>query len=349
MLDAITQAEAAHSAGPAEHVVARGETGQLPETDRAYVLIDAVLVAVGLAALYAGGETLVSGAERLSSKFGWSPLIIGLTFISFGTSAPELAVNLSAAWRGVPDLGLGNIVGSNIANLGLVLGTAAVIGPIPTGGRLARQALPIMLASAVLLTLLLADRSVSHLDGVLLVSCLLLFLAHAIYVHRDDGFEQPDEDAMASPAGPAIALLLTGFALLPVGSEMLVRGAVGIAERVGFSEAVIGLTLVAVGTSLPEIATSAVAAARGATALALGNIVGSNIWNVLCVLGLTALASPFPAGQMGWMPLIAMLAFSAAIWILSHRRAAITRVHGCVLLVGYASYSGLLLWQTAAS
>lgn len=301
--------------------------------------MDVLLILAGLAGLFFGGESLVKGASGLAVRLGLPPLLIGLTVVGFGTSMPELLVSVDAALRGVPGIAIGNVVGSNIANILLILGLSALVWPMAVAGGLRRD-LSVMLAAAVALAPLFALGELGRLAGLALVAGLAAYLVAAF---RNPGGTEPDGFA---PMTVPRALLIAGLGLvaLVVGTRLLVDGAVGIARAAGLSEAFIGLSIVAVGTSLPELATSVIAALRRQSALAIGNVVGSNIFNVLGILGATALIAPVPVeGRFLTFDLPVMLAVSAVLAAILWRGGRIGRGAGAGLVLAYAVY----LWAAA--
>ncbi len=265
-----------------------------------------VLLIGGLIALAAGGEVLVRGASRLAERAGISPLIVGLTVVAFSTSAPELAVTLQAAYMGQPDLVVGNVVGSNIANVLLILGLSALIAPLVVSYQLIRVDIPLMIAACAALAVMALDGAIGRLDGALLVLGLIAYVTLTVHLARRSRspgeFDYPLDaiEGEAPRSQSALALLLAqvviGIALLVWGGNLLVEGASAVARALGVTELVIGLTVVAVGTSLPELATSVIAVVRNEREIAIGNVVGSNLFNCLCVMGLTALTGPTAVG-----------------------------------------------------
>lgn len=263
-----------------------------------------IYLVIGLVLLVAGAEILVRGAARLSARMGISPLIIGLTVVAFGTSAPETAVSLQSAFEGSADLAIGNVLGSNIANVLLILGVTAIIAPLTVSRQLIRLDVPLMILASLLTYGLAMDGQLSHLDGLILFSCILAYTGFLVYSSRrqnstEGTTEFEDEYALKEDENPKTwikdaGLVLGGLVLLVAGSDFLVNGATALARALGLSELVIGLTVVAIGTSLPELATSVMAAIRGERDIAVGNIVGSNLFNLLMVLGSSALISPTP-------------------------------------------------------
>lgn len=304
-------------------------------------LLDPATLLLGVIMLLVGGDLLVRGAVVLAERLGVSPLIVGLTVVAFGTSAPELALNISAALRGNTDLSFGNIVGSNIANIGLILGLSALIKPMAVHATLLRREIPVMIVvSIILAAMALTPRAglpqIGRVEGALL---LLGFLAFAEMMRRGaapTGPARPEEPTASWVA--ALLLLLAGLGLLVVGGMLGERGAVGVARLLGLSETVIGLTVVAVATSLPELATSLMAARRGQTDIAVGNIVGSNVFNILLVMGATATIAPTPLPPGGWRPLATMLLLAVLLVPISRTsRGSISRIEGALLLAIYAA------------
>jgi cation:H+ antiporter len=290
----------------------------------------------GLAALFFGGEYLVKGASGVARHFRLSPMVIGLTVVGFGTSAPELLVSLEAALDGKPAIAIGNVVGSNIANILLILGISALIAPLIIPVSKLWRDLAFMLAATAILWGMLLDGDVSRGEGALLILGLGVFLTTAFLT----GKVEPDADAdPIPPQWKSWAFTLGGLIVLVIGARLLVDSSVIIARQFGISEAVIGLTIVAVGTSLPELATSVIAAIRKQTEIAVGNIVGSNIFNIFGILGITALISPIPADprfaaiDMPWAA-----ATAVGLTVLAVVLGGLPRIAGAALLAGYGAY-----------
>jgi cation:H+ antiporter len=312
-----------------------------------------VLLAVGFLALIAGGEVLVRGAGGLARSLGLSPLVIGLTVVSFATSAPELAVTLDASLSGRPGLAVGNVVGSNIVNVLLVLGFSALFLPLAVRSAVTRRDVPVMIGLSVLLLVLALDGSVSRLDGFVLVLLLLAYVAFSMRAGRrqhgaDRTAEEADADEVAKPHRPWVdaLLVLGGVALLVVGARSLVTSATDIATALGLSELIIGLTVVAIGTSLPELATSVIAAVRGERELAVGNVVGSNIFNIGAVMGLVAAVSPGgvpvePSAVNFDLPV--MVAVAVALLPIAFTGYGIARWEGGLFVAYYGAYTLFLL------
>jgi cation:H+ antiporter len=320
--------------------------------------MDASLIAIlagGLVLLLLGGDFLVRGASRMAQTLGMSPLLIGLTVVAFGTSAPELAASITAALEGQGDISFGNVVGSNILNVLLILGASAVITPLIVAQKLVRVDVPIMVGLSAAVLALGNDGTVSRLEGLLLFAGLIAYLLFSIHKARK---EFPDvsgeyEEEHTSPGAnrpstllSSIVLALAGLALLVLGSHWLVEGAISIARALGTSELIIGLTIVAAGTSLPEVATSILAAIKGKRDIAVGNVVGSCIFNILGVLGLTALVSPegvpTTASAMRFdVPV--MVAAAVACLPIFFTGYRINRWEGAVLFVYYVAYTAFLV------
>lgn len=296
----------------------------------------------GLLGLVLGGEYLVRGAVALAQRVGLSPLVIGLTVVGFGTSAPELVTSVQAALLGAPDIALGNVVGSNIANILLILGLAAVIAPVAISGRsFARDGTVMLAASLLCLGTVLLGQVDRLAGGVALVG----LAAYLIYTFRSDrsGAEPMEPLPDQAPSWLALVWLLGGLLLTILSARFLITGAVALAQAVGLSEAVIGLTIVAVGTSMPELVTSVIAARRGQSDVALGNVVGSNIFNILGVLGITALIQPVGvAAQIATLDIWVMLGATVAL-IACVFGGRVTRGQGALFALAYVAYAAVLL------
>ena len=298
-----------------------------------------LLFVVGLLGLFFGGEYLVRGASSIARRFGISPLVIGLTIVGFGTSAPELLVSVNAALAGQPAIAIGNVLGSNIANILLILGVSAVIAPLIIPARQLARDLAFMLLATGAIWVMLLDGMVTRLEGGLLIAGLAVFL----YMAFSAGSVPQEEDAVETSVPKSALMTVGGLVLLVIGAHFLVDSASTIARTYGISEAVIGLTIVAVGTSLPELATSVIAAFRRQTEIAVGNVVGSNIFNIFSILGITALITPIPAEarfamiDMPWVAGTAIGLSVLAIWL-----GGLPRIAGVVLLAAYGGYLALM-------
>jgi cation:H+ antiporter len=323
-------------------------------------LTDVLLLLGGLVLLVTGGELLVRGASGLARAIGLSPLVVGLTVVSFATSAPELAVTVGAAVSGSPGLAVGNVVGSNIANILLVLGLSALVLPLTVRSRLVRLDVPVMIALSVAFYLMALDGTISTLDGALLLAALLAYVVRMIWrTRRPRSTREADQDTQAAeadvetasrPVWLDVVLVAAGVGALVLGANWLVDSATGIASALGVSDLVIGLTVVAIGTSLPELATSVIAVRRGERDLAVGNVVGSNIFNIGSVLGLTAIISPggVPVAEAAiGFDLPFMVAVALALLPIVFTGAIVARWEGSLFLAYYLAYTMFLLLDSA--
>lgn len=313
--------------------------------------MDVVLVVAGLVALIAGGELLVRNAVHLARALGISAFVIGLTIVGFGTSAPELVTSLQAAWIGAPGIALGNVVGSNIGNMLLIVGVAALLAPIAVERNvLMRDGIVLLLATGACAGLIFFDE-IGRLAGAALFAALLIYLGAtflaqrrgtaASEVYENEAAIVPDADV---PIWRAVSLLFLGLVVTILGARLLVQGAVGVAQWLGFSDAVIGLTVVAIGTSMPELVTSVLAARKGQSDVAFGNIIGSNIFNILGILGITAMVVPLSGPLPITLLDVAVLIGATVLFVMfAVTGARISRREGAVLLSGYVGYVGWLV------
>lgn len=310
------------------------------------MLFSVFLLVIGLVVLVSGGEFLVRGASSIALRVHISPLVIGLTIVAFGTSAPELFISVQSALQGSPDLAMGNVVGSNICNLALVLGVTAIIFPVPVQKDSIRIDWPMTMGSSLLLYLLVQDLLLSYLEGVLFVLILTAYSTFVIVKSRrqlkggKDILEEADLPAEPSQSvWKDVLFIILGTLALAFGSEWFVEGAKALALNFGVSERVIGITVLALGTSLPELVTAAVAAIRRATDIAVGNLMGSNIFNVLSILGITSIIQPIAvsrvivAEDMLWMLGITLIVLPMMFF-----KMKITRVEGLLILMIYSYY-----------
>jgi cation:H+ antiporter len=319
-----------------------------------------VLFCIGLAMLVVGADWLVKGASRIAAAAGVSSLVIGLTVVAFGTSAPELAVSVRAAWSGQADLAIANVVGSNIFNVLFIIGASALITPLVVAALMVRRDIPIMIAMSIGLWLVARDGQLTRIDGALMFLGLVAYTVWIIRQSRKESkrveaeFEgEYSEKAQAGTSVPiSIGLVLGGLALLVIGSTWLVDGSIAFARWMGVGEVVIGLTIVAAGTSLPEVATSITAALKGERDIAVGNVVGSNIFNIMGVLGLSGMASPagltvLPSMANFDMPV--MIAVAIACLPFFARGFMIPRWQGLLFLVYYVAYTVYLVLDAKKS
>lgn len=310
------------------------------------LLISGLLVAVGLAMLYFGAEWLVRGSVSIAQKFKISQLVIGLTIVAFGTSTPELSVSISSAINGVSDVALGNVVGSNIANIGLILGISAIITPIAVARQTIRKEVPIMIGVSVLLLAVSLDAQISMIEGVLLAIGVVAFTVFSYKSAKKDEKMAEAVDGVVSVQTTtyrSAILIGIGLVLLTIGSFVTVDNAVLIAQNIGISERVIGLTLVAVGTSLPELITSVVAARKGHADLSVGNIVGSNIFNILAIIGISASIAGITVSDSMWSDYYIMIIFALVLLPIMRTGFRISKLEGFALLAGYLIYTAVLL------
>ena len=324
-------------------------------------LITVALLVLGLVSLVAGAELLVRGAARLALRFGISPLVIGLTVVAFGTSAPELAVSVQAGLAGQTGIAVGNIVGSNIFNILVVLGLAALITPLVISRQLTRIDIPLVLGISVLFLLMAYDGSIGIFDGLLLTAGIIAYTVFAIKQSRNESaaieaeYQQEfgsESNALLAKLPVQIVLIILGLALLVLGAHWLVESAVTIARTLGVSEVVIGLTIIAAGTSLPELATSIVAALRGERDIAVGNVIGSNLFNLLSIAGIAALVTPSGldvGAAMIRFDIPVMLGVVLACVAVAATGHVITRWQGALFFSYYVAYIVYLILDATQS
>lgn len=318
-------------------------------------MLNVLYLIVGFALLIKGADWLVDGSSSLAKRLGVSNLVIGLTLVAFGTSAPELAVNVISAIKGTSDIALGNIIGSNIANILLILGLASTIRPLVAQKSTTWKEIPLSALAAVVMGLMINDVMIDHasasmlsrIDGLVLLSFFIIFMYYAFGIAKQKKEETPQEDIKALSSGKAILMTLAGLAALVLGGRWTVDSAVWLAHFIGLSETFIGLTIVAVGTSLPELVTSTVAALKNNFDIALGNIVGSNIFNIFFVLGISSIIRPLTPPPFFnidiCVAIVASLVLFLGIVLSGHptvfgKRYEITRSQGMFLLLSYAAY-----------
>lgn len=319
------------------------------------MLQQVLMFVLGLVALVIGAELLVRGASRLAVSFGVSPLVVGLTVVAFGTSAPEMAVSVGSALAGSADLAIGNVVGSNIANVLLILGISALITPLLVDEQIIRQEIPIMIGASALLVVMALDGHIGLVESSALFALVIAYTLFLVVQSRRASKAVQDEFATEIPTSTwdshwavQVGLIAAGLVLLVVGADWLVEAAVAFARAFGVSDLVIGLTVVAIGTSMPEIATSIIAAIRGQRDIAVGNVVGSNVFNILAVLGAAGIASGvgLPVSEAARnFDLWVMLAVAFACLPIMITGREIARWEGCVFLAYYAAYTAWLVLQ----
>ena len=316
---------------------------------------DVGLIVAGLVLLIWGADRFVHGAASAARNMGIAPLLIGLTIVAFATSAPEILVSVVAAARGEPGLAFGNAIGSNIVNIGLVLGVTAMIRPIPLESATLRREMPALLAVSLLTVSLFLDTRLSRPDGIVMLTGLAIVMVWFVRlgirssendpIKMDYEAEIPDDVQTKS----AVIWLIVGLGALLIGAEWLVNGSIGVAHSLGVSEVVIGITIVAFGTSVPELAVSLVSALRGEYGLAIGNIVGSNIFNLLAVIGIAATISPATvAPSVLSLHIFVMVAFTLVLFAMTYDydgKALLSRMEGIALLVAYIAYEAYVVAQ----
>ena len=305
-----------------------------------------VLFALGFIFLIKGADYLVDGSSSLAQRAGISQLVIGLTIVSFGTSAPELIVNIMASFKGAGDIGIGNVLGSNIANILLILGVASVIYPLRIQKSTTWKEVPLNFLSAFVLLVLAndvlidgANRSIlSRIDGMILIFFFIIFIYYTIGLAKTE--KKYNNNVQKNSIPKSIGMVFTGILGLAYGGQWVVGGAIDIASRFGLSEALIGLTIVAIGTSLPELATSAVAAYKKNSDIAIGNVVGSNLFNIFWVLGLSALIHPMPFSYTLNVDILVYLVAALFLFIFAFtgKKDHVSRLNGIIFLFGYAAY-----------
>ena len=315
------------------------------------MLINILLLIVGLVVLILGGDFLVKGASSIALRLSLSPLVVGLTIVAFGTSAPELLISVKSALGGSPDLAMGNVIGSNICNLALVLGITAIISPIFVQKNSINVDWPMTMGSALLLYILVREGFVDSHEGILFVSILVLYIAFVVWKSRKDAktaqnleadFDLPDTP---NPTWKDLLFIFIGSAGLFFGAEWFVGGAQDLARFMGIEERIIGITVLAIGTSLPELVTSSVASFKKETDLALGNLMGSNIFNILSILGITSIIKEIKVSDVILnTDMIWMLGVTLIILPLMLSRRQLGRIDGVILLMIYIYYTYTVVW-----
>ena len=309
-----------------------------------HMLIELVLLVVGFVMLIKGADIFVEGAAGIAAKFGIPQLVIGLTIVAMGTSAPEAAVSIAAAFKGTADITIGNVVGSNIMNILVILGVTALIVSVAVQQSTVRYEIPfVILVSVVLLVMGALDGKIGRMDGAIL---WLLFIVYFVYLFLMAKHGKEEEETKAdAPVWKLLLFVVIGAALIVIGADVSVDAASEIARVIGLSERFIGLTIVAFGTSLPEFCTSVVAARKGKADLAIGNIVGSNIFNILFVVGTTALIIPVPFNPAFVADTVVAIGAAVLLWICVIRKKRLTRPGGIFMLAGYAGYFAYLMMK----
>lgn len=301
------------------------------------MILDILFIIVGVAMVLIGADRLTEGASALARRMNVPEIIIGLTIVAAGTSAPELFVSLVSALKGTPDMAVGNVVGSNTMNAMLIVGCAAMVAPMTISRSTVKKDIPFAVGASVLLMLLSLNSQLSRIDGIILLLGFAAFMAYTLSQAKHGQAETTADGKVQNPWLSAL-WVVAGLAMLVVGSNLFVDSASNVALSLGISEGVVGLTVVAGGTSLPELATSVVAARKGQSAIAIGNAIGSNVFNILMILGLTATITPLAIEGITTVDMAVMLLSVALVWFFSRTRYTVERWEGAVLVVGYLAY-----------
>ncbi|HCC17312.1 MAG: calcium:proton exchanger [Bacteroidetes bacterium GWD2_45_23] len=302
--------------------------------------MEIVWLLVSLVILYYGAEGLVSGAASLAKRIGISPLVIGLTIVSIGTSMPELIVSVKAAMNGQSAISIGNVLGSNFFNIGIILGMSALIYPLAVKRQLLKLDVPVMIFAALLFFLMFLDYKISHMEALIFILLLLSYISYLLFISKKNTAVEEEEEEIKQTKHWALDILFIGVGLLALvyGSDLLVVNATLIAGRLGMSEAMIGLTIVAAGTSMPELATSVVAAMKKRSDIAIGNVVGSNIFNVLLILGVAGLIQPISTPEINYVDGLFLIGISLLLWLFMKAGSRIKRWQGASFIAFYMIY-----------
>lgn len=308
-------------------------------------MLSVVYLVIGFALLVWGADRFVAGASSAAHRLGVPSLIIGLTIVAFGTSTPELAVSVTAALKGANEIAVGNVVGSNIFNLLGVAGVSAMVCPLVASKELVKRDWVLSIAAAVLLGVLMyTGMSLSRIEGVILLICFAALLTAQLRPALQNRKSEPDSGDKNMNTVRTVAQIIFGLAAIVIGGDLSVDGATGLARMIGLSETVIGLTIVAIGTSLPELVTSLMAARRGENDIALGNVIGSNLFNILFILGASALLNPIPVQFVSVLDVVFLVAISG-VFLLPAWRGKISRPVGACMALCYVGYTAWLLMR----
>ena len=318
-------------------------------------MLDTLCLIGGLALILLGANGLTDGAAAVAKRFNISDLVIGLTIVAFGTSAPELVISTMAAWGGSAEMSIGNVVGSNIFNVLAIIGVTALVMPIKVGQGTLSKEIPLMILCSIVVALMADDvmldggasNIISRIDGLVLLGFFAIFLRYTFAIARDGGEDAEGGEIKEMPIWKSTLFILGGLAGLIYGGQLFVDGASGIASSLGVSESIIGLTIVAGGTSLPELATSVTAALKKNAGIAIGNVVGSNLFNVFFVLGCSATISPLPMGGINNVDMAVLVGSAILFWIVGwfFKKRTITRAEGALLVICYVAYTVYLISQ----
>lgn len=307
------------------------------------MIFDILLIVMGVAMVLGGADRLTEGAASLARRMNVPEIIIGLTIVAAGTSAPELFVSLVSALKGTPDMAMGNVVGSNTMNAMLIVGCAAMVAPMTISKSTVKKDIPFSVGASILLIILGVDAFLGRIDGILLLSGFAAFMYYTLSQAKKGAVEKTEEVVKQVSPWLSSLFVILGLALLVAGSNIFVDAASRVAYSLGLSEGVVGLTIVAGGTSLPELATSVVAARKGQSAIAIGNVIGSNVFNILLILGLTATISPMQIQGITLVDMGMMLGSVSLVWLFSYTRYTVERWEGALLVGGFLVYLAWLL------
>ena len=318
-------------------------------------MLDILFLVGGLALILVGANALTDGAAAVAKRFNISDLVIGLTIVAFGTSAPELVISSMAALGGSAEMAIGNVVGSNIFNVLMIIGVTSCVMPIKVEQGIMSKEIPLVILASLVITALANDilfdggasNIISRIDGLILLGFFLIFLRYTFAIARNGGDEEGGEKIKEMPIWKSVLFIAGGLAGLIYGGELFVDGASGIASALGVSESIIGLTIVALGTSLPELATSVTAALKKNPGIAIGNVIGSNLFNIFFVLGCSATISPLPMGGINNVDMLVLISSTLLFWLVGwfFKKRTITRIEGALLVVCYITYTAFLISQ----
>ena len=318
-------------------------------------MLNVILLIGGLALILLGANGLTDGAAAVAKRFKISDLVIGLTIVAFGTSAPELVISTMSALNGSADMAIGNVVGSNIFNVLAIIGVTALVLPIKVGEGMLSKEIPLVMLASLVVTFCANDvlidggstNAISRIDGLILLCFFLIFLRYTFAIARNGGEEAEGEKIKEMPMWKSVLFILGGLAGLIYGGQLFVDGASGIASSLGVSESIIGLTIVAGGTSLPELATSVTAALKKNSGIAVGNVIGSNLFNIFFVLGCSSTISPLPMGGITNLDMMVMIGSTVLFWLVGwfFKKRTITRVEGALMVACYIAYTAYLIAQ----
>lgn len=302
-----------------------------------------LLIIIGIVLVLWGADSLTDGATALATKMKVPQIVIGLTVVAFGTSMPEFSVSMMSAIKGTSDMAVGNAVGSNIFNTLMIVGLAAMVSPITISKNTVKKDMPYAIGASVMLMVLCLDNEISRLDACILLLVFAFFMAYTLHIAKTDATD--DDTIKPMKTLKAIGFIALGLAGLVVGSNFFVDGATKVAQSLGVSDAIIGLTIVAGGTSLPELATSVMAAHKGQSAIAIGNIIGSNVFNILMILGITGLLLPMDIQGITQIDMAVLVASILLLWFFTFTKYKVERWEGTCLVAGYAAYMAWLIYN----